>query len=129
MSTRPYLPFTCHQEFLWADHGKKLNRLHKYLCNIPTQQNPDPTIILAQNLSSVRFITQFLLDHHYPTTYYHEGHTEEQLAKAKDGFYSRRNPSLSYPLKLTSSNLYSLPGLSCMGFPHLHCYFQQCKLW
>ena len=39
-------------------------------------------------------ITQFLLDNHYPTTYYHEGHTEEQLAKAKDNFYSRRKPIL-----------------------------------
>ena len=73
--------------------------LCKYLHNIQTQHNPDPTIILAQNLSTVRHITQFLLDNHYPTTYYHEGHTEEQLAKAKDNFYSRRKPILVLSLE------------------------------
>ena len=80
MPTMPYSPFTCHQEFLWVDHGEKFSMLRKYLCNIQTQQNLDLTIILAQNLSSVQCITQFLLDNHYPTTYYHEGHTEDQLA-------------------------------------------------
>ena len=90
----PYSPFTCHQEFLWVDHGEKFSMLCKYLHNIQTQQNPDPTIILAQNLSLVRLINQFLLDNHYPTTYYHEGHTEDQLTKAKDSFYSRRKPIL-----------------------------------
>ena len=35
-----------------------------------------------------------MLDNHYPTTYYHEGHTEDQLAKAKDSYYSRRKPIL-----------------------------------
>ena len=44
-------------------------------------------------------ITQFLLDNHYPTTYYHEGHTEDQLAKAKDSFYSRRKPILVLSLE------------------------------
>ena len=90
----PYSPFTCHQEFLWVDHREKFSMLRKYLHNIQTQQNPDPTIILAQNLSLVRLINQFLLDNHYPTTYYHEGHTEDQLTKAKDSFYSRRKPIL-----------------------------------
>ena len=126
----PYSPFTCHQEFLWVDQGKKFNMLSKYLHNISTQHNPDPTIILAQNLSSVRLITQFLLDNHYPTTYYHEGHTEEQLAKAKDGFYSRRKPILSYPLKPTSSNLYNQPGLSLYGIsPPSLLTINNVKLW
>ena len=95
----PYLPFTCHQEFLWVDHREKFSMLHKYLHNSQTQQNADPTIILAQNLSLVRLITLFLLDNHYPTTYYHEGHTEDQLAKAKDSFYSRRKPILVLSLE------------------------------
>ena len=95
----PYSPFTCHQEFLWVDYGEKFSMLCKYLHNIQTQHNPDPTIILAQNLSLVRCITQFLLDNHYPTAYYHEGHTEEQLAKAKDNFYSRRKPILVLSLE------------------------------
>ena len=124
----PYLPITCHQEFLWADHGKKLNRLHKYLCNIPTQQNPDPTIILAQNLSSVRFITQFLLDHHYPITYYHEGHTEEQLAKAKDGFYSRRKPILVLSFETNFKQfVQSARFVLVWDFPTSIAHYQQCK--
>ena len=92
-------PFTYHQEFLWVEHGERFSMLHKYLHNIQTQQNPDPTIILAQNLSSVWCITQFLLDNHYPITYYHKGHTEDQLAKAKDSFYSRRKPILVLSLE------------------------------
>ena len=102
--------------------------LCKYLHNIQTQQNPDPTIILAQNLSSVRLITQFLLDNHYPTTYYHEGHTEEKLAKAMDGFYSRRKPilvlSLEGPLQAICTISQVCP---CMGFPHLHCSLSTVK--
>ena len=131
MPTMPYSPFTCHQEFLWVDHGEKFSILCKYFRNIQTQQNLDLTIILAQNLSSVWCITQFLLDNHYPTTYYHEGHTEDQLAKAKDSFYSRRNLSLSYPLKPTSNNLYTQPGLSLYGIsPHLLLTINKtAKLW
>ena len=124
-------PFTCHQEFLWVGHGEKFSMLCKYLHNIQTQQNPNPTIILAQNLSSVWCITQFLLDNHYHTTYYHEGHTEDQLAKAKDSFYSRKNPSLSYPLKPTSNNLYTQPDLSLYGIspPLLLTINKTAKLW
>ena len=99
MPTIPFSPFTCHQEFLWVDHGEKFSMLYKYLCNSQIQQNPDPTIILAKNLCSVRCITQFLWDNHYPVTYYHEGHAEDQLVKAKDSFYSRRKPILVLSLE------------------------------
>ena len=128
MSTMPYLPFTSHQEFLWADQGKKFNRLHKYRCNIPTKQNSDPTIILAQNLSSVRLITQFLLDHHYPTTYYHEGHTEEKLAKAKDSFYSRRKPILVLSLETNFKQfVQSAKFVLVWDFPTSIAHYQQYK--
>ena len=124
----PYSPFTHHQEFLWVDHGEKFKMLSKYLCNISTQHNLDPTIILAQNLSSDRHITQFLLDNHYPTTYYHEGHTEEQLAKAKDGFYSRRKPILILSLETHFKQfVQSARFVLVWDFPTLIAHYQQCK--
>ena len=124
----PYSPFTCHQEFLWFDHREKFNIICKYLHNISTQHNPDPTIILAQNMSSVRLITQFVLDHHYPTTYYHEGHTEEQLAKAKDSFYSRRKPILVLSLETNFKQfVQSARFVLVWDFPTSIAHYQQCK--
>ena len=96
----PYSPFSCHQEFLWVDHGEKFSILCKYLHNIQTQQNPDlPQSLWPKTCPQFRHITQFLLDNHYPTTYSHEGHTEDQLAKAKDGFFFRRKPILVLSLE------------------------------
>ena len=95
--------------------------LSKYLHNISTQHNPDPTINLAQNLSSVRLITQFLLDNHYPTTY----QQWQRMVSTQE-----ENPSSSYPLKPTSSNLYmyNQPGLFLYGISSSSiAHYQQCK--
>ena len=108
---------------------KKLSILSKYLHNIQTQQNSDPTIILAQNLSSVRLIIQFLLDNHCPATYYHEGHTDEQLTKAMDGFYSRRKPILLLSLETNFKEfVQSARFVLVFDFPTSIAHYQQdCK--
>ena len=69
------------------------------------------------------------MDNHYPTTYYQEGHTEEQLAKAKDGFYSRRKCILILSLETHFQQfVQSARFVLVWDFPTSIAHYQQCKM-
>ena len=58
-----------------------------------------PTIILAKDMVGVCHVIRQLWDYNFHATYYHGGHTQDQLAKARDSFFSQRTPILVLSLQ------------------------------
>ena len=73
--------------------------LDAYLNNI--QASP-PTIILAKDMYRVHHVTKLLWDCNFHATYYHEGHTQDQLVEAIDSFFSQQIPILVLSLQTDS---------------------------
>ena len=61
-----------------------------------------PTIIIAKDMFGVCHVIRQLWDDNFLATYYHEGHTRDQLAEARDSFSSQRTPILVLFLKTDS---------------------------
>ena len=53
-------------------------------------------------------INAYDISNYYSATYYHEGHTDEQLAKAMDSFYSKRTPIIVLSLETHSKQFVQL---------------------
>ena len=81
--------FSCHQQFKWVDPKAKNDMFIEYLTGI--RLSP-PTIILAKDMFGVCHVIRQLWDYNFRATYYHEGHTQDQLANARDSFFSQRTP-------------------------------------
>ena len=88
--------FSCHQQFQWVDPKAKNDMFIEYLKGI--RLSP-PTIILAKDMFGVCHITRQLWNYNFRATYYHEGHTQDQLAEARDSFFSQRTPILVLSLQ------------------------------
>ena len=88
--------FSCHQQFKWVDPKAKNDMFIEYLTGI---RLPPPTIILAKDMFGVCHVIRQLWDYNFRATYYHEGHTQDQLAKARDSFFSQRTPILVLSLQ------------------------------
>ena len=67
--------FSCHQQFKWVDPKAKNDMFVEYL------------------------VIRQLWNYNFHATYYHEGHTQDQLAKARDSFFSQRTPILVLSLQ------------------------------
>ena len=78
--------FSCHQQFQWVDPKAKNDMFVEYLKGI--RLSP-PTIILAKDMFGVCHVMRQLWDYNLHATYYHEGHTRDQLAEARDSFFSQ----------------------------------------
>ena len=61
-----------------------------------------PTIILAKDIFGVHHIIRLLWDYNFPATYFHKGHTRDQLVEARDNFFSQRTPILALSLQTNS---------------------------
>ena len=83
--------FSCHQQFKWVDPKAKNDMFIEYLTGI--RLSP-PTIILAKDIFGVCHVIRQLWDYNFRATYYHEGQTQDQLAKARDSFFSQRTTIL-----------------------------------
>ena len=90
------IPFSCHQQFQWVDPIAKNDMLIEYLKGI--RLSP-PTIILAKDMFGVCHVIRQLSDYNFHATYYHEGHNQDQLAEARDSFFSQRTPILVLSLQ------------------------------
>ena len=88
--------FSCHQQFKWVDSKAKNDMFIEYLTGI--RLSP-PTIILAKDMFGVCHVIRQLWDYNFHATYYQEGHTQGQLAKARDSFFSQRTPILVLSLQ------------------------------
>ena len=88
--------FSCHQQFKWVDPKAKNDMFIEYLTGI--RLSP-PTIILAKDMFGVCHVIRQLWDYNFHATYYHEGHTQDQLAKARNSFFSQRTPILVLSLQ------------------------------
>ena len=88
--------FSCHQQFQWVDPKAKNDMFIEYLKGI--RLSP-PTIILAKDMFGVHHIIRQLWDYNFCATYYHEGHIRDQLAEARDSFFSQRTPILVLSLQ------------------------------
>ena len=88
--------FSCHQQFQWVDPKAKNHMFIEYLRGI--RLSP-PSIILAKDMSGVHHVIRQLWDYNFRATYYHEGHTQDQLAEARDSFFSQRTPILVLSLQ------------------------------
>ena len=88
--------FSCHQQFQWVDPKAKNDMFIEYVKGI--RLSP-PTIILAKDMFGVCHVIRQLWDYNFRATYYHEGHTQNQLAKARDSFFSQRTPILVLSLQ------------------------------
>ena len=58
-----------------------------------------PTIILAKNMFGVCHVIRQLWSYNFCATCYYEGHTQDQLAKARDSFFSQRTSILVLSLQ------------------------------
>ena len=89
-----------HQEtFYWVKSIIKDDVLDAYLNSI--QASP-PTIILAKDMYRVHHVTRLLWDCNFHSTYYHKGHTQDQLVEAIDSFFSQQTPILVLSLQTDS---------------------------
>ena len=50
----------------------------------------------------VHHVTRLLWDCYFHATYYHEGHTQDQLVEAIDSFFSQQTPILVLSLQTDS---------------------------
>ena len=88
--------FSCHQQFKWVDPKARNDMFIEYLTGI--RLSP-PTIILAKDMFGVCHVIRQLWDYNFHATYYHEGHTQDQLAGPGDSFFSRGAPVLVLSLR------------------------------
>ena len=89
-----------HQEtFYWIGSKIKNDMLVVHLNSI--QASP-PTIILAKDMYRVHHVTRLLWNCNFHVTYYHEGHTQDQLMEAIDSFFSQQTPILALSLQTDS---------------------------
>ena len=91
--------FSCHQQFQWVDPKAKNDMFVEYIKGI--RLSP-AAIILAKDMFGVHHVIRQLWDSNFLATYYHEGHTQDQLAEARDSFFSQRTPILVLSLKTDS---------------------------
>ena len=89
-----------HQEtFYWIGSEIKNDMLVVHLNSI--QASP-PTIILAKDMYGVHHVARLLWDCNFHATYYHKGHTQDQLVEVIDSFFSQQTPTLVLSLQTDS---------------------------
>ena len=89
-----------HQEiFHWVKSIIKDDVLDAYLNSIWASL---PTIILAKDRYRVHHVTRLLWDCNFHATYYHKGHSQDQLVEAIDSFFSQQTPILVLSLQTDS---------------------------
>ena len=112
-----------HQEtFYWVESIIKDDVLDAYLNSIWASP---PTIILAKDMYGVHHVTRLLWDCNFDATYYHEGHTRDQLVEAIDSFFSQQTLILVLSLQTNSIQYFvgSAQWVLVVDFPSsIDCY-------
>ena len=116
-----------HQEtFYWIGSEIKNDMLVVHLNSI--QASP-PTIILAKDMYRVHHVARLLWDCNFHATYYHEGHTQDQLVEAIDSFFSQQTPILVLSLQTDSIQYFvgSAQWVLVLDFPGSIDHYQDWK--
>ena len=92
-------------------------------------QASPPTIILAKDMYRVHHVTRLLWNCNFHATYYHEGHTQDQLVEATDSFFSQQNPTLVLSLQTDSIQYFlgSAQQVLVLDFPGSIDHYQDWK--